>query len=103
MAHLEMRRLAMCLAAALQPIGNPRHHLSGTDARIAKQAMRLLGIAQQSITALRALYYQRAAKTLGELLGETADAQQLRPGEIEDHRRSSDVGERSQGHRIGVC
>src|SRR5262249_25844861 len=92
MSHLEMGRVGKRPAAALQPVGDPRDHLPGTDARIAEQTKRPLSIAEERIAALDALYNQRTPEAACEFLGNAANAQQFRPRKVEDERRRGDVG-----------
>ena len=89
-------------SAALDPVGDPAQHLPGADSRIAKQPVAKLSIAEESVGGLRTAEGDGLAEQPAELLCDPAHTQHLGAGEIDHQRRTAEVSERAQGHRVRI-
>src|SRR4051794_28009933 len=99
---LEMRWLVQGAAAALQPGSDPADHLRRGDARITKQALAELGVAEEGVIRLNAGDHGRFTEELAKRLGDAANAEDFGTGKVQHPRRAGQVGKSGQAHGVGV-
>src|SRR5437868_2336699 len=92
--HLEMGWLVPCLGPTANPVGDPVDHLPGTDARVAEKAVAHLAGTQNCIVAFRACEGHRPVAQPTELFRDAADAQELRPRDVDNKRGTRGTAQR---------
>ncbi len=94
--------LGECFAAALDPIGDPGCHLFVRDSRLAEKLERFLRVAEQGVGSFRAFKLNGFAEVFGEVLSDSAHAEELRAGDVDDKWRRGGLKQTLQAHVVGV-
>src|SRR5262249_59203448 len=103
MAGIVVGVLAEARQAACDPVRGPIAELAERHARIAEQARRLGGIDEPSLGGFDAGEDRRFTQALPKGLRQGADADRLRPADVERARGHGAMAERAQHHGVGVA
>ena len=98
-----MGRLAQVFAAAFHPVRHPLHQLSGADPRQAEQFVRFRRAAQATRFQFGPPKKRSFPQQTAHRLGDFADTQNLRTGDVDDERGRRHLLESKQRHGVVIA